>query len=731
MQWSATDEGASFTRTSSSIAHSTGSAIDVQSGGANAAGSNPYTLSSNITSFTGYGDFGVTNGVVVLATEPAVQASNVVITPASTSMNISWTKGSDATYSLVVVKLGSAVNAGPIDATGYTSASAFAAGTQIGIGNYVVYSSTGNSINVTGLTANSTYHVAVYSFNGSGGQENYLTTAPATANTTTNLTTYYYVGGAGGLTSASAWNTASRWATSVGGTPLVAFAASNTDQYIFDGSNLGTTATPYTGAAAIAAVNSLNVIGKIVVRNNATVTIASTNSATTITLGNSGFASNTTVLSVEAGSTLSFNGSTYAGINLQANSSASISGTLNLGNATNVSIIPNATGSSITFNNGSVCESNQSSSATTPFGTSGSGLVTFANGSTFKHTKGADAFGGAGFNVATFAVGSLYWFNNTAATSAFTLDGRTYGNVKISASASPAAGANGFTMYNLELTGATTKLSTAFTGTNNHIKGNITIPAGDTLRFNPTSASTLNFSGSAAQTIATNNVSGYWQVISTCFQSYVLSNTAGLSVSGNFNMGQTAGTAFTINSGCNLHLVSDTLTLGGVGTGLVVNGTISRGSGIIKTASSTATAVVSLSGMSSIPSGLFVSNTVRNLTINRSAGISTNGTLTVTSSLTLTDGIVTTGSDTLVVSAGGSLTRTNGWVNGNLRKNIPTGTSVASNFEIGDASNYLPVAMNFASVTNAGDLVLKINSSASSQPNYATATISNSNYINR
>ncbi|MCX6209883.1 MAG: hypothetical protein NTZ59_10435, partial [Bacteroidetes bacterium] len=727
LQWTGSEEGSTFTRTSAAVAHSTGSAIDVQSAGANAAGTNPYSLSSGGTSFTSYGDFGVTNGVVALATEPTVQASNVILSAGVDTMNISWTKGTDASNSLVIIKAVSLASANPADATSYTASTVYGSGTAIG-GGYVAYTGTGNSVTVSGLTPNVTYYVTVYSFNTSGGAENYLTsTAGASANATTGLYTYYYVAGVGGTTSASSWAVAGRWATSKGGTPLSAFTATNNDVYIFDGSNLGTTASPYTGTASIAAVNPTNVIGKIIVRNNANVVIASTNSATSITLGNSSFSANTTVLSVEFGSTLSFNGSTYTGINLQANSSANISGTLNLGSANNAQLIPNPTGSTITFNSGAICESNQSS-GTAPFGTSVSGVVTFADSSTFKHTKGADAFGGAGFNVASFASKSLYWFNNTSTSSSFNLDGRTYGNVKVSTSATPAAGANGFTIYNLELAGSTTKLSTAFAGTNNHIKGNIIIPAGDTLRFNPTSASTLNFSGTTAQTTTINSTSGLWQVISTCLQSYVLSNTAGLSVDGSMNIGQTSGTSFTINSGTNLSLVSGTLTVTNLGS-LNVNGTITRTAGTITQSSSTAPIV--FSGMSSIPSGLFVSNTAKALEINRSAGITLNSDLTISNSLTLTNGAVTTGANTVIMSTGATVSRTNGWVNGNLRKNVSSGSNVVRTFEIGDASNYLPVSMTFASVTTAGDMTAKISAPASSQPNYATATVSNSNYINR
>src|SRR5207253_9435973 len=86
---------------------------------------------------------------------------------------------------LVVMKAAGAVNGAPTDGTGYTASTTFGSGTQIGTGNYVVYGGTGGTVTVTGLTANTVYHVAVYEFNGSTVTTNYLTTSPATGSRTT------------------------------------------------------------------------------------------------------------------------------------------------------------------------------------------------------------------------------------------------------------------------------------------------------------------------------------------------------------------------------------------------------------------------------------------------------------------------------------------------------------------------------------------------------------------
>lgn len=123
-------------------------------------------------------------GIPSYASEPTVQVSGVNFTSVtSTGMTINWTAG-DGTNSLVVVRAASAVNADPEDGGSYAPNTLYGSGTQIGIGNFSVYNGTGNSVTITGLSKAITYYVKIYSFNGSAGSENYLLTAPASANQT-------------------------------------------------------------------------------------------------------------------------------------------------------------------------------------------------------------------------------------------------------------------------------------------------------------------------------------------------------------------------------------------------------------------------------------------------------------------------------------------------------------------------------------------------------------------
>ena len=106
-----------------------------------------------------------------------------------------------------------------------------------------------------------------------------------------------------------------------------------------------------------------------------------------------------------------------------------------------------------------------------------------------------------------------------------------------------------------------------------------------------------------------------------------------------------------------LDLNGHQLTLGGTIAG-------SDASGAIK---GSAASSVTLNGSGSAGAMRFVggSETLQNLTVNRtgSGGVTLASPLTV-ASLTLTEGVVSTGSQTLTIAPGGAVTRTNGFVAG-------------------------------------------------------------------
>jgi len=84
----------------------------------------------------------------------------------TTSVKMDWVKG-NGNRRLIIARKDAPVNSDPVDLHSYSGASAFGAGTQVGAGNYSVYSSSGTSVVLTNLTANSTYYFAIYEYNGS------------------------------------------------------------------------------------------------------------------------------------------------------------------------------------------------------------------------------------------------------------------------------------------------------------------------------------------------------------------------------------------------------------------------------------------------------------------------------------------------------------------------------------------------------------------------------------
>ncbi len=103
--------------------------------------------------------------IVSECSQPTLQATSFSshgIT--DTSMNISWARGNGSDV-LVIARKGSAVNQDPNNGSFYSASTFFGVGTQIGTGNYVVYSGNGNSISLTSLLPGNVYYFAVYEYN--------------------------------------------------------------------------------------------------------------------------------------------------------------------------------------------------------------------------------------------------------------------------------------------------------------------------------------------------------------------------------------------------------------------------------------------------------------------------------------------------------------------------------------------------------------------------------------
>ena len=105
-----------------------------------------------------------------------------------TRMKLTWTKGNGGKR-LVVARKTYAVSKAPVDGNiNYSASSNFGSGYNLGSSNYVVYNGTGNTVTITGLSASSTYHYAVYEYNENTGcylDRNYLTSSKLTGSRAT------------------------------------------------------------------------------------------------------------------------------------------------------------------------------------------------------------------------------------------------------------------------------------------------------------------------------------------------------------------------------------------------------------------------------------------------------------------------------------------------------------------------------------------------------------------
>jgi hypothetical protein len=120
---------------------------------------------------------------------PTTQASNASFTNVTTnSLTMQWTNG-DGLRRLIVAREGAPVNADPVDNEPYSGASyQFGLGSTTGPGNYAVYRSSSNYTTVSNLKPGTTYHFAIYEYNGNQDPQ-YLRPGYTTSVTTRNMPT--------------------------------------------------------------------------------------------------------------------------------------------------------------------------------------------------------------------------------------------------------------------------------------------------------------------------------------------------------------------------------------------------------------------------------------------------------------------------------------------------------------------------------------------------------------
>lgn len=97
--------------------------------------------------------------------DPSTPASSISFSSVTgNTANISWVNG-DGGARIVVMRAGAPVAATPVDGQSYTASANYGdAASALGSG-FVVYDGPGTTVNVTGLSPGTTYHVAVFEYN--------------------------------------------------------------------------------------------------------------------------------------------------------------------------------------------------------------------------------------------------------------------------------------------------------------------------------------------------------------------------------------------------------------------------------------------------------------------------------------------------------------------------------------------------------------------------------------
>jgi hypothetical protein len=222
---------------------------------------------------------------------------------------------------------------------------------------------------------------------------------------------------------------------------------------------------------------------------------------------------------------------------------------------------------------------------------------------------------------------------------------------------------------------------------------------------NFSSTGTVNFGGAGAIAIAGTPTSLYNVVINN-------TNAAGVTPAGNWTLANN----FTINSGAIFNAGANTYNVGG---NILNNGTFNRG---------TSTFVLNGSVTQTISSAAAFNN----LTLSKPSGTANLlANATVNGALTFTSGKINTGSFNMILPALATVTgaaQNTGWVYGNLQKNIGSGAATQS-YEVGDASNYTPVALVFSSVSTPGSITAS--TTTGDHPYLSGSSINGSKSVNR
>ena len=488
------------------------------------------------------------------------------------------------------------------------------------------------------------------------------------------------------------------------------------------------------GTFTVTAVPALSIL-QLLVSNGSAVSLQA-GGANTLTLsGGTG-----TDLVVPSGTQLNLSGSNPLTLSLSSGATGSVGGAMTCSAAAHR--LDAASAGAITFGNGATFTQGSGCTGNVFTSTGTAGVIVFASGSSFIQQAGANPYGlSAPNSKVNFQTGSLFSFRQNSAPS---FSNRTCANFEINFAAynRTSVGADPFTCDNFTMTSGVShlQLSTVV------IKGNLSVAPGATLDFNPVAAAAISLNGTSVQTVSSSGTLAF-----NSLTNLTVNNSAGVTLQSPVTLpGST-----TVSAGA---LLSVAAALTNSGT-TVISGTLRIDAGgsvsVAPTYDGSSTLVYNAPGGSSVgpewdgtggvagagvPQDVTVlqgtvtmpasSRTVPgNLTFGGGGMVLTSGDVTVRGVLGLGASRITTGDNRVILPTWASLTRLGGgYIVGSLQRAVAAGAS-APTFEIGDATNYSPVALSFGSGTGAGDLTATV--VAGSQPDLASSTISPTRYVKR
>jgi hypothetical protein len=609
-----------------------------------------------------------------IATKPTVQASNINFpTIGQNSMTVSWTNGNGAAR--IVIASDQPITFTPVDGTSYP------VGTTITPQHtFVFFNGTGNSFDTSTLAGvqlpgNTTIFYRVFEYNGSGGTEGYLTST-ATNNPKSAAT----------LVATYTWNNAgtdygvnTNWTPnrSVGNGDILLFNSGGTSTVQnIPSETIGQLKVSNSTVVNLSTSSTVAGSGQIS-RSGNTVTGVGTHFTTELRVGDVIFGSSGILFSdvIEIDSDTSL-------ITTQSSSPVTVQQSWSHNQTLTLSGEP---GTDLTVGSGSQLNINGSNPNNLRIALQ-SGVTGDISGS-----MTVSGTGNVAHRLTALDAGAITFESGAVFTSGANFIGSAYGNTALNAGSVIFKSGSTYDFQN----GSSSPFGAAFPN------AALVFQTGS-LYKHESSAVTPSFNGRKYANVEINSA-GYNATNDVSF-------TAPLEID---NLTVTAATLFGLNFGGGFaHAIHGNVVVNGgstvnIGSGTVagdtlsIQGNIAVNSGALNFNPTTA-GTVTLNGSSPQTisgAGTLTFNSNQGVTVD-DPGMTLSRNVTLSGPLALTNGLVSTGANTLQVGSAGSVTRTNGYVVGNLQKNYSV--PGLKTFEVGTANGYSPVDVNVTTASPGG-----------------------------